>query len=142
MTLLEQALSDIQLHDVIVFDGECVLCSSFMRFVIRHDRDGHFHFIIAQSQKGEALYQHLGLKPQDYETNLVFVDGQLHERLAAFAAVMAKLGLPWRLMKVARLIPQPISDWLYNRIARNRYSIFGKYDTCIVPDAGLKARLL
>jgi predicted DCC family thiol-disulfide oxidoreductase YuxK len=129
-------------RNVIVFDGVCVLCSAFFRFVLRHDRDRLFHFATAQSALGEALYAHLGLKSGDYETNLVLIDGQLHEELDAFAAVMRRLGWPWRAGAAAAWLPGPVKRFLYRRIARNRYAMFGRYDACYLPTPDLRARFL
>ena len=127
---------------LIVFDGECVLCSGFVRFVFRHDRTGRFRFTMAQSPLGQALYRHYGLDPRDFETNLAIVDGTLHAKTASFAAVMTGLGWPWRALSIVRLIPRPIADWLYDRIARNRYRLFGRYDACRLPSPELRARVI
>jgi len=129
-------------RNVIVFDGVCVLCSAFFRFVLRHDRDRSFHFATAQSDLGEALYADLGLKRGDYETNLVLIDGRLYEELDAFAEVMRRLGWPWRAGAAARWLPGPVKRFLYRRIARNRYAMFGRRETCYVPTPELRARFL
>lgn len=129
-------------RDVIVFDGVCVLCSGFMRFVVAHDPDRRFSFVVAQSPLGEALYAHHGLKHDDYDTNLVFLDGVLHQKLDAFLAVMDRLGWPWRAFGVLRLLPCRARSWLYDRIARNRYAWFGRRSCCLVPDAALRARFI
>ena len=81
-------------RDLIVFDGECVLCSGFFRFMLRHDRAGRFCFATAQSPLGQSLYQALGLPKDNFETNLVFVDGRVYGHLDAFAAAMGALGAP------------------------------------------------
>lgn len=138
----DSVLAEIGDGDVIVFDGECVLCSGFFRFVVRHDREEQFRFLIAQSEKGEALYETLGLKSDDYETNLVFTGGRLHRELGAFAAVMSRLGWPWRVLAAARFVPEPLAGWVYGVIARNRYRVFGRRDACMVPDPSLRARFL
>ena len=52
------------------------------------------------------------------------------------------LGGPWKLLKVARIIPAPLRDWLYDRVADVRYRIFGKYDTCPLPPPEVRARFL
>jgi hypothetical protein len=54
--------------DLIVFDGVCVLCNGFVRFLIKRDKAGRFKFMTAQSRTGEALYARLGKKSGDYET--------------------------------------------------------------------------
>lgn len=136
------ALDRIQGHDVIVFDGVCVLCSGFMRFVLKHDRSQRYRFVIAQSPLGEALYAATGLKSGDYDTNLVFREGKLHQKLNAFIAVMGDVGWPWRAAILLKPLPEPVKNWLYDRIARNRYRIFGRTETCLVPDAAVKARFL
>ena len=81
---------------LIVFDGVCVLCSRFARFVIEHDPDGLFCLTTAQSGVGQALYRHYGLDPIEYETNIVIADGVAWGALDAAAQVMARLGRPWR----------------------------------------------
>ncbi|WP_299204749.1 DCC1-like thiol-disulfide oxidoreductase family protein [uncultured Tateyamaria sp.] len=129
-------------RDVIVFDGECVLCSGFFKFMLRHDRRQRFDFVLAQSRLGADLYRSLDLPTDDFETNLVVVDGQVHQRLDAFAAAMRCLGWPWKALSVCRFLPGVIKNPLYHLIARNRYAIFGRYDTCMMPDAGLRSRFI
>ena len=127
---------------LIVFDGVCVLCSGFVRTVVRLDRKNRFRFATAQSPFGEALFRKYGLRTDSYETNLVLIDGAAFMRLESLVAVMAELGWPWRAARVLLLLPRPIRDWLYNRIARNRYALFGRKDSCDIPSAGLRGRFL
>ena len=129
-------------HPLIVFDGVCVLCSGFVRMVVRLDRQGRFRFATAQSPFGEALFQKYGLRTDSYETNLVFINGAPFMRLDSFIAVMAELGWPWRAAKALLLIPRPLRDWLYERIAKNRYAIFGRKDSCEIPSAAIRARMI
>jgi predicted DCC family thiol-disulfide oxidoreductase YuxK len=136
------AIGGLPAPNLIVFDGVCVLCNGFVQFVLRNDKDQTFKFLIAQSTQGEALYARLGLKHGDYDTNLVFIHGQLFEKLDAFLAVMKQLGWPWRLVLPLKYLPLPIKNWLYDRIARNRYWLFGKRDVCMVPDVSIKSRFL
>lgn len=128
--------------DVVVFDGVCVLCSGFLKFMLKHDRNQRFKFVTAQSQLGEALYSHLGLKSADYDTNVVIVGGCIYTKLDAFAAAMGALGGMWHAAQLVRVLPRPIADWLYNRIACNRYAVFGKTDACLVPMPDVKDRFL
>jgi predicted DCC family thiol-disulfide oxidoreductase YuxK len=129
-------------RDIIVFDGECVLCSGFFRFVLRQDRESRFSFVIAQSALGGRLYEALGLDARDFETNLVIVTGRIHGKLGALGAAMGALGWPWRGLAVVSVLPRWLADPLYDRIARNRYRLFGRYDDCLVPDAALRARFV
>jgi predicted DCC family thiol-disulfide oxidoreductase YuxK len=125
--------------DLIVFDAACVFCSGFARFMHRHDREGRFRFVTAQSELGRALYLRHGLDPVAMTTNIVITGGRAHVKMEAFAAAMAALGPPWRWLAFMRFLPG--RDWLYDRIARNRYRIAGRRD-CALPPPDLKARLL
>ncbi|RVD65894.1 DUF393 domain-containing protein [Mesorhizobium sp. M7A.F.Ca.ET.027.03.2.1] len=129
-------------HRLIVFDGVCVLCSGFVRMVVRLDRQGRFRFATAQSPFGETLFRKHGLRTDSYETNLVLIDGVAFTRLDSFVAVMAELGWPWRAAKTLLLLPRPLRDWLYDRVARNRYALFGRKDSCEVPSPELRERFL
>jgi len=127
-------------QDLIVFDADCIFCSGFARFITRHDRAARFRFVTAQSDSGQALYRAHGLDPLDWSTNIVIVEGRSHTKLAAFCAAMRAIGWPWRALAVLDLIPNPLGNWLYDRIAQNRYA-FGRR-TCPLPSAELRGRLL
>lgn len=126
--------------DLIVFDGECVLCSGFFSFMLRHDRAQRFQFATAQSPLGQKLYRELGLPTKEFRTNLVVVNGQVYQRLDAFAAAMRRLPGVWPVFSLCRFLPGFVKDPLYHTIARNRYAIFGRSETCLIPDGALQAR--
>ena len=126
--------------DLIVFDGTCIFCSDFARFMARRDRSGQFRFVTAQSPLGRALYLHHGLDPDLMQTNIVLTGGRAHVKMAAFAAAMGRLGWPWRGLAVLGRLPRNLTDPLYDVIARNRYR-FGR-QACVRPSEALKARLI
>jgi predicted DCC family thiol-disulfide oxidoreductase YuxK len=127
---------------VIVFDGVCYLCTGFAKFVIRHDRNGRFLFLPAQSPRGEVLYRRLGLKTDDWDSNLLILERRVYTEFDAFIEIARRFGGAWRLTPILYLLPRPLRDWLYNRIARNRYDWFGKRDACFVPTPELRSRFL
>jgi predicted DCC family thiol-disulfide oxidoreductase YuxK len=122
-------------HGLIVYDADCVLCSRFVQFVLAHDPDAYFRFTSAQGPLGQALYRHYGLDTQDFETNLVIMKGMLHEKLHAFAAVAGQVGQWWGVLAHLRHLPRPVADWTYDRIAKNRYAMFGRRPQCLMPSA-------
>ena len=134
-------LSDLR-HPLIVFDGICHLCTGFVHFVIRRDHAALFRFLPAQSSGGEALYTRLGLKSGDWDSNLLVMNGLVTTELDAFIEITRRFGGLWRLTPILYAIPRPLRDWLYNRIARNRYRWFGKRDACYLPTPELVARFM
>jgi predicted DCC family thiol-disulfide oxidoreductase YuxK len=126
--------------DLIVFDGKCIFCSGFARFMARRDVKGRFHFVTAHSPLGRSLYLAHGLDPDLMETNIVISGGRAHVKMAAFAAAVGTLGWPWRGLAVLGWLPRSIADRVYDWIARNRYR-FGR-QVCVMPSGALKARLI
>ena len=127
---------------VIVFDGVCVLCSGFARFVAGRDPARQFRFVAAQSPLGHALYTHFGLDPVNYETNLLLAEGRASGKIEAFVAIMRRLGGVWQLATLVGWLPIRLADPLYDRIAQNRYRLFGRRDSCIRPDASWLDRVI
>jgi predicted DCC family thiol-disulfide oxidoreductase YuxK len=123
-------------HKLIVFDGECVLCSANARFVLRRDRRRSFRLTTAQSPLGAALYRHFGLRADEEGTILVLDRGRLLTGSDAVIAIPAGLGWPWRAAAALSLVPRALRDPVYRWVARNRLRWFGRRETCWVPAAG------
>ncbi|HSC17192.1 MAG TPA: DCC1-like thiol-disulfide oxidoreductase family protein, partial [Gammaproteobacteria bacterium] len=99
---------------VIVFDGKCVLCSRWARFVMRHDRDKRFRLLAAQTPLGTALYVHYGLDPLDYETNVLLEGGRAWLKSEGTIRMFERLGFPWSVAAAFRVVPRALRDKLYN----------------------------
>jgi predicted DCC family thiol-disulfide oxidoreductase YuxK len=127
--------------DVILYDGVCVLCSRWVRFVARRDVSRRFRFTAIQSGYGTPLAEAFGIDPANPDTNAVIHSGVAYFKSDAALTVLGALP-GWRWVGVLRRVPKPLRDALYNLVARNRYRIFGKYDACFVPDAELRARVM
>jgi predicted DCC family thiol-disulfide oxidoreductase YuxK len=127
---------------VILFDGVCNLCSGFVRFVIARDRDGVFRFVPAQSALGSAILRDLGMSTDEYESNVLICGGRAWFKSEAYIRIAGRLRQPWPLMRLARLCPRPLRDWIYDLIAANRYAWFGRRESCLVPDPAIVRRFL
>ncbi|KZM48141.1 DUF393 domain-containing protein [Labrenzia sp. OB1] len=126
--------------NLIVFDGICLFCSGFARFMAQRDKTARFSFVNAHSQTGRALYLRHGLDPDLLETNIVVYEGQAYTGMASFTAAMSSLGWPWKAFMVLDFLPHGFADKLYDRIARNRYRLGRR--TCPLPSKDLKDRLV
>lgn len=129
-------------HPIIVFDGECVLCSANAQFVLNHDTRGRFRLASMQGEVGAALFRRFGIDPADPETMVLVEDDRVLRDSDAVLAIYAGLGWPWRAMTVFRLVPRIIRDCVYRLVARNRYRLFGRRETCFVPRADQAERIL
>lgn len=129
-------------HPVIVFDAACVLCSANAQFVLKHDRREHFRLASMQGEVGAALFRRFGIDPADPET-IILVDGDsVRLNSDAILAIYAGLGWPWRAAAALRLVPRVLRDPVYRWVARNRYRLFGRRETCWLPTAEQARRVL
>lgn len=129
-------------HPVIIFDAMCVLCSANARFVLRYDRRGYFRLASMQGEVGAALYRRFGIDPADPDTLIVVAGDRALRDSDAILAIWSGLGWPWRAARLFAIVPRRIRDPLYRWIARNRYRLFGKRETCWVPSSDQKWRIL
>lgn len=128
-------------RDVIVFDGDCVLCSRMAATVHRNDPNGVFLLTDMNAAAGQALAKRFGVNPADPQTVIVVRKGRaLFKTDAAFAIAAALPG--WRWLAPLRLLPRWLRDPPYDVIARNRYRWFGKKTACALADPALRARLV
>lgn len=118
---------------IIIFDGECVLCSGFAQFVLRHDKRKRFRLLVSQSPLGMALYRHYGLDPTNYTTNILIKNGCAWFKSSGSIMMFSLLGLPWSLACLFCILPLPLRDRLYDYVAANRLRWFGKR-TCFLPN--------
>ena len=127
--------------DVILYDGVCVFCSRWIRFIAIRDIERRFRFTAIQSAYGTKLAQAFGINPEDPDTNAVIHGGTAYFKSDAALTVLSNLP-GWGWARILFAVPKPLRDAVYNLVARNRYRIFGKYETCFVPDDAMKARVM
>jgi predicted DCC family thiol-disulfide oxidoreductase YuxK len=127
---------------IIVFDAECLLCSANAQFVLNHDRRGRFLLASMQGEAGTALYRRFRIDPSDPDTLIVVEGDRVRRDSDAILAIWAGLGWPWYAATVFRLVPRGLRDFVYRGVARNRYRLFGRRDTCWLPDPSFQDRLL
>ncbi len=127
--------------DVILYDGVCVFCSRWIRFVVARDTAARFRFTAIQSAYGTRLARAFGIDSDDPDTNALVHGGAVLFKSDAALTVLSHLpGWGWTRLFFA--VPKPLRDAAYDLVARNRYRIFGKYEDCFVPDADMRARVL
>lgn len=132
---------------VIVFDGVCVLCNGWVRFLLRHDRRRRYRFAAMQGEAGRALLARHGLDPDDPVSFLLVeydlgTSPRVSTDTTAIRRVLAGLGGLWRVAHLAALLPAFVRDPLYRLFARNRYRLFGRHEVCMVPSEEQRARFL
>lgn len=129
---------------LILFDGQCGLCTWSVRFIMARDRGGAFRFAPLQGRTATRECERLGiaLPEGDPDTLILIENDRAMMRSDAALAIASRLCLPWRLLATMRAVPRPLRDSAYRWIARNRYRWFGRVQSCPAPSAALRERML
>jgi predicted DCC family thiol-disulfide oxidoreductase YuxK len=122
---------------IVLYDGVCNLCNGAVNFALRHDRDrarGSVRFAALQSSVGRALLVEAGRDADDI-SSIVYVEasGTAYAKSEAILRIGRDLlGAPFGgAARVAMwAVPRVVGDWVYDRVADNRYSILGRRDEC------------
>jgi predicted DCC family thiol-disulfide oxidoreductase YuxK len=125
---------------VILFDGICNFCNAGVNFVIRRDKKDYFRFAPLQSEIGEKWTG--DQRNVNMDTMFLIEDGKMYSKSDAALRVLRRLGSGWQLLYGLIIIPRFIRNFFYDLIARNRYRIFGKSNTCMMPEPGMERKFL
>lgn len=130
-----------EVDGLILFDGVCIFCSRWVRFVIARDPERRFRFVAIQSAAGRELAARYGIDPEAPQTNAVVWGGRIFFKSDAALTVLGRLRGARALARL-KAVPRVLRDPVYDLIARNRYAIFGRTATCMVPTPGDRARFI
>lgn len=127
---------------ILLFDGVCNLCNRAVDFLIEADPDAYFRLGALQSAAARPYLQAFGVDPGAMSTVVLIEDGQLYTRSTAVLRVLRRLEAPWSFLWVLIVVPRPLRDWLYDRVAESRYQWFGQRENCRTPTLDVRVRFL
>ena len=129
-------------NDVIVFfDGYCNLCNKSVDFIIRKEAKPCLKFASLQSKYAKELFDRMSVAPK-VDSIVLFVNNQIYTKSDAAVYIAKFLKLPYSALSVFKFVPHSIRDFIYDWVAKNRYSWFGKRSTCRLPSEKERKRFL
>ncbi len=127
---------------IILFDGVCNLCNSSVNFIIKHDTKEQFLFASLQSDAAKEILLQFSTKKLTLDS-ITLIDGNtIYEKSSAALQISKYLNGGYKLLYGFIIIPRFIRDWVYNIIAKNRYTWFGKKEKCMIPTSEIRNRFL
>jgi len=135
-------------NPIILYDGVCGLCNRLVQFLLKHDKEGRLRFASLQSDFAEKVLSRHGIDAKDLDTvqvveNYDQPDERVLQRSDAILRAVRELGGFWSASSsIAQVVPRGLRDLVYRFVATNRYRVFGKYDTCMLPDPNQRSRFL
>tara|TARA_R110000868_G_scaffold194459_1_gene439875 strand:- start:37 stop:450 length:414 start_codon:yes stop_codon:yes gene_type:complete len=128
---------------IILFDGVCNLCNNAIQFIIKHDKKDLFRFVALQSDLGQDIAKHIGVDIQKTDSIVLYEPGIAYYIKAEAALEIAKhLSGGMAILSVFKVLPNSLTNKVYDYIAKNRYQWFGKKDSCMIPTPELKSKFL
>jgi predicted DCC family thiol-disulfide oxidoreductase YuxK len=126
-------------NPIVLYDGVCGLCNRLVQFLLKHDRHDRLRFASLQSDFASEMLTNHGANPHDLNTVYVVVNaGEKGERLLARSDAILTLGKEiggiWSVAVLGKILPRVLRDAFYNLVARNRYRVFGKHESCMMPE--------
>lgn len=121
------------IDNIILFDDICNFCNFWVNFIIKRDVRKIFKFAALQSETGVKLTEKLSINTKDIDSVILILNAKYFVKSEAALKIAKELTPLWKLFYYLKVIPLPVRDFIYDFIAKNRYAIFGKRDTCRVP---------
>ena len=133
---------------IVFYDGVCGLCNRLVQFLLKRDGHDRLRFASLQSDFASKVLSRHGIDPKDLDTvHVVENYDQATERVLnrsdAILRAGRELGGMWAFAaNIGRLVPRPLRNLFYRFVASNRYRVFGKYETCMLPAPQHRAKFL
>ena len=126
---------------IILFDGVCNLCDSSVQFVIKHDKKDVFRFVALQSELGKKIVNHIGVSTVD--STILYEPGKVYYIKSDVAfKILKEIGGVYKVLLVFSILPKSILNHIYDYVAQNRYSWFGRKESCLIPTPELQSKFL
>ncbi len=128
---------------LILFDGVCNLCHYSIELIMRNDSGKRFYFAAIESETGQMLIEHLKIDIQQMDSIILYEPNfGFFTKAAAISRIAMHLRFPYSCFRWIKYLPKPISNWIYDCIASNRYKWFGKKEHCYLPTPEERERFI
>ena len=127
---------------IIFYDGHCNLCNGFVNAIIKLDKKNIFLFAPLNGNHAKNLLKKNNIKNITVDSVVLFNNNSISYKSKAVIEILISLGGIYRVLVMTKIIPRAVLDWLYDIVAKNRYSWFGKQDHCLVPDKKIISKFL
>ena len=127
---------------IVFFDGVCNLCNSTIQFLIKKNDKKSLRFSSLQSNFGQQFLKDNKLQVAKFESIYYLKNNILYSHSSAVLEILKELKGIYPYASILKIIPKFIRDEVYKWIAKNRYRLFGKQESCWIPSPDLKDRFI
>ena len=115
---------------IVYYDGLCGLCDGSISLILKFDKNNTLKYSSLQGKSGQILLKQLNKELHEFDTVLFKVNDQVYTKSTAVFKIIDSIGGWIKIFKIFNLLPIKFNDWIYSKIAKNRFKYFGKLDSC------------
>jgi len=132
-------IDNLKNNEVIIYDGICVLCNKYIKWVLDKDKENLFLISNLQSKFTEEKFPEL--RKID-SVAVIKKNGEIVQKSKAVNHILKSINRLILLRIILNILPLSISNLFYDIVAKSRYKVFGKYDSCQLPEPEYKSRFI
>jgi predicted DCC family thiol-disulfide oxidoreductase YuxK len=129
-------------YSIVLFDGVCRFCNGWVQFILQRDKHDRFRFSPLQSDYAQGLLVASQLQNASMDSIILVEGNNMLTHSSAVLQVFKRLGGGWSLLAWLKVVPRPARDAIYRFIAKRRYRLFGKYNSCMIPNANVRSKFI
>lgn len=129
--------------NIVLFDGLCNFCNSTVLQIIKYDKRNHLKFSSLQSEFGKKMLKHNKMDEIDLSTIILIKnEKEVYKESTAVIEIIKLLEGKPKIFLIIKIIPRTIRDFFYRIISKNRYKLFGKRESCMIPTEEIRNKFL
>ncbi len=132
-------INNLKNNEIIIYDGICVLCNKYIKWVLDKDKEKFFLITNLQSKFTEEKFPEL--RKID-SVAVIKKNGEIVQKSKAVNHILKSINRLILLRIILNILPLSISNLFYDIVAKSRYKVFGKYDSCQLPEPEYKSRFI
>ena len=127
---------------IVFYDGSCGFCQGSVQVVLKYNRRQDLYFAALQSGMLQELVPGSQIPDPLPDSILFWENGRLYAESEAVLRIARYLKFPLSILYYFRFIPLSFRNFVYRFIARHRYKIEGRTDSCMLPSPAQRARFI
>ena len=132
---MSEIIKESDKYVIVLFDGPCNLCNKYVDFVVKHDKYDNCRFASLESDIGIEFLQIHNMNTETFDSIIAVSNGEVFIKSRAIFKIVSVLKSPVKFISYFKYVsPQFLNDFFYSMISKYRYSLFGKADSCRIPD--------
>ena len=127
---------------IIFYDGICNMCNGFVNTIISLDKKNQLFFSPLNGKIAKKLLNEHSEKIKKIDSVVFYSHSKISVKSKAVIDIINSLGSFYKIISILNIIPSILLDCIYDLVAKNRYSWFGKKSSCPMPDKKIVSQFI